>query len=1253
VIVDDDRTAAGPDVESPYVGLTYYTEATADRFFGRGHDASVIISNLRASRLTLLYAESGVGKSSVLRAGVAARLRARADAGRRPRGGPRFVPVVFSSWSDRPVEGLIAAAEQAVAHVAAPGAAPVLPRTSLEDALVRGAEAAGGTLLVILDQFEEYFLYRARERGVPFAEQFARCVNRTDIPANFLIAIREDAYAGLGDLFRGSLPNVYANFLHLDFLDLEGARDAITKPLGRLNELHPGGVPFAAEDDLVDAVLAHVRRGDDHDGGASSPPRADGTHGVDTTWLQLVMTRLYDEELAAGSHVLRAATLAQLGGAQEIIETHLDRTMLELRPAEQGTAAAAFRFLVTQSGTKIALTVADLAELAELEEAELEPVLRRLAAHDLRILRPVARSEGGTAYEISHDALARPIVDWRRRHDAADLAARLEAERVEKERAQQEAAEASARAARERRRKRIAIGFVVALVAACLAVAVALVVVQSRNADRQRRNAAAQRAIAAAQRRVDASIQSAERIGGFVHTADFGPAAAGVAGLEAERYAPTSQARDRVLALLQVDTGLATIGVGHRRSALAVAYLPSGLVASGSADETVRLWDAAGRELGQPLFTGTAAGQVYDLAATRAGGTDLLAAARDDGGVDLWAVRGATGAATRVTTVKAASETERAVAFDAAGTTLASAGDDGRLRVFTVTAGGARARGSGEAGQAIYGLAFSPDGRRVATAGDDGVRVWRVADFARGRTARPRAVLTAEAAESVAWSRDGVLAAGMNVEQTGIRLFDVGGRKRPTRDLTTTDVVDSLAFSADGSVLVSGGDDWNVITWDVASGRPFGPSRMHDQSAVYAVAVSPDGTTIAAADDSGAVRQWPLDGSGALAHTLGALDPQELVAEAVGTDPPTMWDLALTGDGRPAVAVDTAGVRIYDTGSRGRDTGPATAIAAPDGAYAIATAGDLLAFGDGAAIEVWDTGAACRVARPAPSSCRRGDTSTEPFHTDNVGSLAFHRGAGGLLLASGGHDGRIELWNVTAGGALRHLSSAPAFPVAVDDVAFSPDGRLLAGAGDDGSIRLFRVDDPARPAAIGAPFVGHERQYVMALAFSPDGRTLASGGGDQRVVLWRVDERRGTLRQLQSLFQTNSVLSLAYSPDGAVLAAGDGDDSTCLYDARRAYDVIGGATCLLGAHSDTNRSGVYGVQFAADGHALYTAGEGSPVVAWSSLLWDERAGARPALVANVCRIAARNLTAGEWADAFAGTPLAAQRRATCPASAVR
>src|SRR5947209_309182 len=83
--------------DSPYVGLSYYMEEFAGLFFGRDSERTLVISNLRAARLTILYAPSGVGKSSLLRAGVAARLRELARRSVAERGSARFIPVVFQS----------------------------------------------------------------------------------------------------------------------------------------------------------------------------------------------------------------------------------------------------------------------------------------------------------------------------------------------------------------------------------------------------------------------------------------------------------------------------------------------------------------------------------------------------------------------------------------------------------------------------------------------------------------------------------------------------------------------------------------------------------------------------------------------------------------------------------------------------------------------------------------------------------------------------------------------------------------------------------------------------------------------------------------------------------------------------------------------------------------------------------------------------------------------------------------------------
>ena len=432
--------------ERPYVGLGYYTEEYAGVFFGRDAERKRIIGNLRASRLTLLYAESGVGKSSLLRAGVAARLGELAEQSLRERGTARYVPVVFNSWRDEPVQQLIDEIETAVAPFHTADTALELPREGLDAAIAAAAEAVDATLLVILDQFEEYFLYRSREaQPGRLADELAGCINRPDLHANFLIAIREDAYAGLGDIFKGRLANVYGNYLHLEYLDKAAARLAIERPIERFNEQHAVDERVEIEPALVDAVLEQVSRGKIviGDAGRGTLEGADGAGSrfVETPYLQLVMRRLWDTEREAGSHRLRAETLESLGGAETIIRDHLDRAMADLTEEQRRAAAAAFRFLVTPSGAKIALSAVDLAQLTEVPEAELTDVLETLSA-DVRILRPIAGTRRGEAsrYEIYHDSLAPAVLGWHR----VQAEKRLEDEKADAERT----------AARERKRAR-------------------------------------------------------------------------------------------------------------------------------------------------------------------------------------------------------------------------------------------------------------------------------------------------------------------------------------------------------------------------------------------------------------------------------------------------------------------------------------------------------------------------------------------------------------------------------------------------------------------------------------------------------------------------------------------------------------------------------------------------------------------------------------------------------------------------------
>jgi CHASE2 domain-containing sensor protein len=401
----------------PYVGLDYFVEDDAGLFFGRDGERKRIIGNLRASRLTLLYAESGVGKTSLLRAGVSARIRQLAARSIADRGSAHYVPVVFSSWRDDPTPGLIAAIEAAVRPLLSDDEELALPRDVLEHAIERVAKAVDATPLVILDQFEEHFLYEP-DGDDGFDDDLARCVNRRDLRANFLIAVREDAYSLIGSRFKARIPDVYGNYLHLDFLDERAAREAVLEPVRAFNERLDADTPhFEVEGALVDAVLEQVRRGRVNigDGGAPDVETA-GPARVETAYLQLVMKRLWDEEVAAGSHRLRLETLEHLGGADTIVHGHLDDVLAKLPEDQRDAAATAFRFLVTSSGRKIALSSEELREFSDADGAALEPALEHLERE--RIVRPVPSEErGGVArHEIYHDVLAPAILDWRRRH---------------------------------------------------------------------------------------------------------------------------------------------------------------------------------------------------------------------------------------------------------------------------------------------------------------------------------------------------------------------------------------------------------------------------------------------------------------------------------------------------------------------------------------------------------------------------------------------------------------------------------------------------------------------------------------------------------------------------------------------------------------------------------------------------------------------------------------------------------------------
>jgi WD40 repeat protein len=456
---------------SPFKGLAYFGDSEHDRrfFFGRERESELVAANLMASRLTVLYGPSGVGKSSLLRAGVARRLRALVPAADGAEDAGAEV-VIVDRWRDDPVAA-VAVAAQARQDV------------PLADALAERTVATGAELYLVLDQMEEYVLYHGRDGG-PLADELEDLLTRPDLPVHVLLGIRDDALADL-DAFKRRVPALFANLLRLDHLTRAAARSAIEGPLAAYAEL--GGVEVNAEGELVEAVLDQVAAGriEQSITGRGLVDEGERARRVEAPYLQLVLERLWEVERAQGSDTLRAATLADLGGAERIVEEHLERALAGLDTAERDLLARLFNHLVTPSGTKIAHAVDDLARYAGESASALHTVLATLDA--ARILRRIpGRAGGPPRYEIYHDVLAPAILAWRDRHEAKRSLDRV-------------------RAAARARHRRIAILAVVALVALAATTALALWALSQREEAREKALAADEAALTAKARELEAN----------------------------------------------------------------------------------------------------------------------------------------------------------------------------------------------------------------------------------------------------------------------------------------------------------------------------------------------------------------------------------------------------------------------------------------------------------------------------------------------------------------------------------------------------------------------------------------------------------------------------------------------------------------------------------------------------------------------------------------------------------------------------
>jgi WD40 repeat protein len=1072
----------------PYLGLRYYAEDDARWFYGRDEERETITANLRAARLTILYAQSGVGKSSLLRAGVARQLRDLAQRWLTERGSPRYLPVVFGAWKDDPLGDLITAIEHALEPFLVNGARGRLPRGELAQALAAASSLLDAKLLIILDQFEEYLLYTTREPPERrFADELARCLNQAQLRANFLIAIREDAYAGLGDLFAGKIANVYRNYLQLQYLDRDAAREAIVRPVERFNHMHADQQPVRVEPALVEAVLDQVRTGAVVVGepGLGALRRGNGDQPVreevETPYLQLVMLTLWAYERRRRSTVLRLATLRELGGAQEIVRAHLDGALTALAEQERDTAVDLFQYLVTPSGTKIVHTASDLAAMIDRPGEEVAELLAKLARGDTRVVRhvppPAGKSQPDDRYEIFHDVLAPAIIDWRQR---AVEQRRRAAETRERERLERERRAAEERALEEARRRR-AFQRLAAGALALLAVAVLLGILALL----------AQRSAVSSQK----TARSRQLAASAEATLSRDPELSTLLALQALHVTRTAQAE---AALRDAVPQLDVLKALHAGSPLYTAALsPTGSeVLTAGSDGVARVWDAAsGRQLLSIRVGGVLSGAAFSR-----DGRELLTAS-PEGGATIWNAAsgqrlGVLGQATNV----------EVAAFSPDGTRVATAGYDRKVRIWNAFTGREIRTLSGARG-AVRSVAFSPDGSRVLTASEDGIaRVWDAGSGA------PLALLHSpgEAMDTAAFSPDGMRIATAGTGGTA-RIWDAASGRQLAIMNGHTGTVYSVAFSPDGSELLTASEDGTARIWDAASGRQLN-ILTGDIGTVRSAAFGPDGIEVVTASEDGTARIWdatprelrvvldkgPTNGA--------AFSPKGTVVVTGGYDGTArIWDAA---SGRQVVVL------------RGH-SGPITSASfSPDGTEV------LTASEDGTA-RIWDA--------------RRGTLLAVLRNPDarSYGLLDAAFSPDGTKVATASEDGTASIWDIALMSRAVVLGSEGS-GYRIYSASFSPDGRYVVTASEDGTVRIWG-------AASGEQLdqLSTHKEIALSASVSPDSTELVTAGADGTARIWAA----ATGKQLVTLSgHSGPVTSAEFSGDGTRVLTASADGTARIWD---------------------------------------------------------------------------------------------------------
>jgi WD40 repeat protein len=495
-----------------------------------------------------------------------------------------------------------------------------------------------------------------------------------------------------------------------------------------------------------------------------------------------------------------------------------------------------------------------------------------------------------------------------------------------------------------------------------------------------------------------------------------------------------------------------------------------------------------------------------------------------------------------------------AVGFSPDGTRVAAAGQGGVVKVWdrrnlreSLTLSGHSAK--------VLALAFSSDGRRLAGgSADGGVRVWD----------------TASGTALAAWRGHAGGVTGLAFDRSGRRLASTGWRGQVAEGelklwdpangkalagRTSRNLLAAVAFRPGGRYLATAGHDGSVIAWDPSVLKPVLTFEAQAARTVPwgSVAYSADGRWLAAGSPEGLVQMWDAASGREL---LSARTPTQAGVSGVAFAGPEARILAAaTTDNTVQGWVTRSGKLAFTL--RGHTRAVAAVACSPDGLCLASGSLDRT-------VKLWDV------------EQQNEDLTRRPGNEEAT-CVAFS--PDGVLLAAAARDRVVKVWEVPTGKVVRTLRGLPA---AENGLAFSPDGTRLAGAGVDGTIRL-RDTASGREVTVLRGHVGR----VEAVAIRSDGAALASAGADGTVRIWELPAGRERLR----LRGGGAVHAVAYGPEGRRLASAGEDGFVRVWDAATGRELL-----ALGRPGGA----VYAVAFSLDGRHLAAGGRDEAVWVWDA-----------------------------------------------------